>query len=173
VDESSGLPDRAAFEANLDRLVRASKEAETDCGLLLVKLDKFDQLTERHRRAGAEEFLKRLAGVVCRTVRDEELVSRYNRDTLAVLMPAIDSQAGGQLAGTIRDRVRSYQFRLDATGPEVLVTASFGYTRLFPGDTAELALNRAGCALERSCGRGRNQLHVHDGSDVTHCLAAG
>jgi PleD family two-component response regulator len=98
-------------------------------------------------------------------------VSRYNRDTLAVLMPAIDALAGGQLAGTIRDRVRSYQFRLDATGPEVLVTASFGYTRLFPGDTTESALNRAGSALEKSCGRGRNQLHVHDGNEVLHCLA--
>ena len=86
-------------------------------------------------------------------------------------MPAVDARTGGELAGTIRDRVRGYRFRLDETGPEVLVTASFGYTRLFPGDTVELALNRAGNALDRSLRRGRNQLHIHDGRGMTHSMA--
>ena len=99
-------------------------------------------------------------------------MSRSSPDSNStVLMPAVDPQTGGELAGTIRDRVRGYQFRVDETGQEVLVTASFGYTRLFPADTAELALNRAGSALAKSLGRGRNQLHVHDGSSLTHCMA--
>lgn len=170
-DEDSGLPDRSAFDANLALLLAAGETAGVDSGLLLVRMDKFDSFVERYRRRGAEQFLRSLSAVVCRSVRDEEMVCRYNRDTLAVLMPAVDAQTGGELAGTIRDRVRGYHFRLDETGPEVLVTASFGYTRLFPTDTAELALNRGGSALDKSLGRGRNQLHVHDGSRLTHCLA--
>ena len=93
-------------------------------------------------------------------------------DTIVVLIPAVDAQTGRSLSHCVRDVVKNYHFRLDATGPEVLVTASFGFTRCFRSDDGELALNRAGNALARSQKRGRNQRHVDDGRSVKHCVSA-
>ncbi len=45
---------------------------------------------------------------------------------------------GMKIAEKIRETVRNYHFRVDDNGPEVLVTASFGYANCGPGDSADL-----------------------------------
>ena len=170
-DSKSGIPDRVAFDDNLRALLAAGQTANVDSGLLLIKVDKFDQLQSRYGTADAEAFLRKVVGVVCRAGRDEDLLCRYSTDMLALLMPQVDSAAGRVVAQKIRDSVRSCRFRLDATGPEVLITASFGYTVCDPADNPDLVVNRAGNALAKSQRRGRNQLHLHDGSTPVHCLA--
>lgn len=170
-DSKSGIPNRAAFDDNLRALIAAGQNAGVDSGLLLIKVDKFDQLQTRYGNADAEAFLRKVVAVVCRAGRDEDLLCRYSTDMLALLMPQIDSKAGRVAAQKIRDSVRSSRFRLDADGPEVLITASFGYTVCDPDDNPDLVVNRAGNALAKSQRRGRNQLHLHDGSTLVHCLA--
>ena len=170
-DLTTKLPDRAAFDANLAAMIAAGTESAIDCGLLLVKIDKFDHLRTRFGKTGAEPFLQKMAGVLCRSIREEDLVCRFGEETFAVLVPAIGHEAGRLLADGIRNAVRNYHFRKDESGPEVLVTASFGYTAIPPRDDAELALNRAADALDKSQRRGRNQLHVHDGAAVAMCAA--
>lgn len=164
----SGIPDRAAFDANLVSLLAIGLESETENGLLFIKVDRFDQLTSRFGAAGAQKLLRKMSAVVCRALRDEDLVCQYSPDTFGVLMPAVDANAGSKLALALRNTVRSHHFRLEESGPEVLVTASFGYTTCEPNDNFDLALNRAGNAVARSQRRGRNHLYVHDGESLLH-----
>ncbi len=97
---------------------------------------------------------------------------RLTEDSFGVLFPSVDAEAGRRLAQAVRNSVRFHTFRLHDVGPEVLVTASFGYATCTPEDDAETALVRAGDALARSIRRGRNQLHLADGQSVVHCAAA-
>lgn len=168
-DSTTGLPDRTAFDANLEKLLELGTQEEACSGLLLIKVDKLGQLKRRFDEIGAKHFLRKMAGVVCRSLREEDVVCQFNDDTFGVLMPGAGS--GGRLADAIRDSVRAYHFRLDESGPEVLVTASFGYTTCLPHDHADVVLNRAGNALAKSQQRGRNQLHVNDGHKTVHCIA--
>jgi diguanylate cyclase (GGDEF)-like protein len=170
-DRKTGLPDRAAFEANLSLLLELGSQAEAESGLLLVKVDKLNHLRARFGAAGADHFLKKMTSIVCRSMRDDDLACLYSDDTIAVLFPAVSHTAGRQLAETIRNTIRHYHFRLDESGPEVLVTASLGYSPCLPTDNADLVVNRAGDALSKSQRRGRNQLHVHDGQALVHCQA--
>ena len=170
-DIGTGLPNRQAFESNLRSLLELSDQYEIEHGLLLVKLDKLDHLKSRFGTPRAEKFLKKLASIVCLSLRDEDLACRFNTETFGVLMPDVDGETGRSLCEIIRETVRNHHFQLDNGGPEVLVTASFGFTTCFPGDNFELALNRAGDALSKSQRRGRNQLHVHDGNSLAHCVA--
>ena len=114
--------------------------------------------------------MRNVIRVVLRAARDADSVCHYNGSTFGVLMPNVDDSTGRKLAEAIRQTVRQYHFRLDESGPEVLVTASFGYTTCLPDDNHDLALNRAGNALAKSERRGRNQLHVHDGNTLANCL---
>ena len=170
-DDRSGLPDRICFDANLGAMLEAGSKAPGFGGLLLIKIDRFDQLRQRHGGREADGFLRKLAGAVLRSARDEDLLCRFADDTLALLMPSLSPETGRTLSHRIRQSVRNSHFRLNENGSEVLVTASFGYAASYPGDTAEHVLSRAGNALEKSQRRGRNQLHVHDGDTVVHCLA--
>ena len=170
VDRATELPDRAAFEANLGALLTASRVAQCESSLLLIRVDKLAGLVSRLGQSNAEKLMKRLAGVVCRAVRDEDLVCCCNSETLAVLFPKLELEGGTRLGRAVRDSVRNYHFRVDESGPEVMLTASFGCTACRPDENVELVLNRAFDALSKSQRLGRNQLHVHDGARRSvHC----
>lgn len=171
-DMLTGFPDRVAFDTNLSKLLDAGREAAFESGLLLVKIDKLDQLKIRFGMKGVNEFTKRVGSLICRSIRDEDLVCRYNDSMFGVLIPAVDSTTGRRIAAVIRDTVRHHHFRLEEGGPEVLVTASFGFTTFAGLDNADLVLNRAGTALAKSEKRGRNQLHTHDGQTAQLCAAS-
>ena len=170
-EDAADLPDRSAFDSNLEMLLAAGNASETESGLLFIKIDKFDQLQSRFGSGGVSTLLRKMAAVVCRGGRDEDLLCRYSGDTLAMLMPQVDAATGRLLAQKIRDTVRRFHFRLDESGPEVFVSASYGFTVCEPADNGELVVNRAGNAVSRSQRRGRNQLHLHDGETAIHCLA--
>jgi diguanylate cyclase (GGDEF)-like protein len=170
-DPKTAVPGREAFDQNLRALLVAGAQLAFPSGLLLVTVDKLDHLKVRFGAEGADHFLRKMASLLCRSLRDQDLLCRWGDNAFGVLMPFTDAEEGRRLATGIRDTVRSYHFRLDESGPEVLVTASFGYTLCPPNDSPDLALNRASAALEKSERCGRNQLHVHDGRQTVRCLA--
>jgi diguanylate cyclase (GGDEF)-like protein len=171
VDPNTDLPDRSAFDANLKSLVEVCRAGEGVGSLLLIRVDKMSALAARYGQANLDKLLRRMAMVVCRASRDDDLVCRCNPETLGVLMPGIDLEAATRLGKVIRDSVRSAQFRIEETGPEVLFTASFGCTVCRPDENAELVFDRAMDALTKSQRLGRNHLHVHDGEALVHCTA--
>lgn len=168
--DPTGLPGRACFETNLQLLLETARETEQECGVLLIKVDKADQLRQRFGTAAVEQFLRTMADAINRSTRDVDLVCRYTADTFAALIPAVPAPQGRKVAESIRDTIRHYKFRLNGSGPEVLVTASLGYSPCLPDDNTDLVVNRAGDALARSQRRGRNQLCVYENGTLVHCL---
>lgn len=168
-DPLSGLPNHQAFEQNLSLMLAQGNEAQLESGLLLIRMDKADGLRRRLGSDAVEKLLARLVSVIVRSARDQDLVCRLAGDTLALLCPALPPLAGGKFADKIREAVRNYHFRVEDNGPEILVTASFGYANVAPGDTADLVRDRAGDGLARSQALGRNQLHIHDGQRRALC----
>lgn len=172
VDPATGLPDRTALEANLVQLLSAGEKSQRDSSLLLVRVDKLNTLRARHSKPEIERLFKRLSSVLCRAVRDADLVCRFGPDALGILLPGLGVETGMRQARAIRDSVRGHHFRIDDNGPEVLLTASFGYTAIRPEDNRDLVLDRAVDALTKSERVGRNQLHAHTGEALVHLAAA-
>lgn len=172
LDSHTGLPDRAAFDANLSLMLDAGTRAEQPSGLLLVRIDRMDQLKSRFGIAGSDAFMKELAALLAQCVRGQDLTCRLATDTFAVLIPSVDAESGRKLSQAVRNSVRVHNFRIHDGGPEVLVTASFGFTGCPPHDNAEAALGRSGDALAQSTRRGRNQLHVYEGAALVHCATS-
>lgn len=170
-DRATGLPDRSAFDANLDMLLELGRQQPHTSGVLLVKVDKLDGLRQRYGDPDTHMLLKKFSLLLCRGVRDGDLVCQFASDTFGILIPSVSGHASEQVATGIRDLLRSYHFHRGESGPEVLVTASLGYTNCRADDAFDFVLNRAADALARSTRLGRNQLHIHDGSSLTHCVA--
>lgn len=170
-DARTGLPDRTSFEANLDALLEVGRETARESGLLFVRIDKLQQLADRFGSEAAEHFLETTGRILCRSIRDEDLVCRHRSDTFAILIPFIDRESGRRIAESIRDTIRHFHYRLNNCGTEVLVTCSLGYTVCTPGDNSDLVVGRCSDALAESQRRGRNQLHLYEGAKLHHCLA--
>lgn len=170
VDGKTKLPNRIAFESNLQSLLELMAGTDSESGVLLIKIDKMTQLIARHGQVAGDQFISRASRVICRAIRETDLLCRYSTDTFGLLIPHVSYEDGIQLAESVRNSIRYHKFRLDESGPEVLVTASLGYTSCCAGENVDLAINRAGDALARSQRCGRNQLHINDGSNQVHCL---
>lgn len=168
VDEETKLPNELAVSENVNSMLSLGTEHQRDSGILFIKIDGFEKLADRHGSEGQEVLLRKFAGVVIRAVREEDLVCRYDGDTLAVLFPSLDEGRGPTLADTVRKSVLSHQFRLSESGPSVIVNAHYGYSDCLPHENEDLVLNRAGNALAKSESKGCNQMHIHDGDSLRH-----
>ena len=160
------------FEANL-RHASGGWQSDLPSGLMLVTIDRREQFKERFGIRGADELEKGLTAVLSRAVREQDLVCRLTEGSFGILCPSVETEVGPKLAQSVRNSVRCHTFRIDGTGAEVLVTASFGYATCSSDDNAESALARSRDALEQSMRRGRNQLHVSEGASMIHCALAG
>tara|TARA_R110002095_G_scaffold163200_1_gene141394 strand:+ start:66944 stop:67855 length:912 start_codon:yes stop_codon:yes gene_type:complete len=165
------LPETAAFEANLEMMLLGSTSSEQTCGLLLVQMNQHDQLKERFGIMAPVKFMKTISRLVLHKVRDEDVICIWKSDTLAILFPSYTLSEGQANAETIRDAIRHHHFRLEASSPEVVVTASLAYLTCVPGDSAELVLERGSHALAKSQKKGRNQLIIQDSHSYEHKAA--
>lgn len=165
--ESKYKVNRAGFDENLAAMLDATSAHAQPSGLLLVRVDKSDQLQRRFGNTVVERLQLRLGDVVQQAARTDDLVCRLAADWFAVLIPAVSPMGGARVAEAVRSAVRQHPFRPDETGPELIVTASFGYAVCLPGEPGSLPMDRASEALSKSQAQGRNQLHVHD---ATQCM---
>ena len=163
------LPNREAFDTNLSRLLENCQTTNGEAGVLFIQVDKFSHLESRFGQAGALKFFQSMASLIIKAMRNEDLLCQYNKETFALLIPAVNIEDGQKLAQAIRSAIRHRHFRLEANAPEVLVTASFGYTQCTTSDIAELVTSRASKGLQHSQRRGRNQLHVSTENELIHC----
>lgn len=162
IAETGRAVNRAGFDKNLSLMLEGTTTTAQPSGLLLVRVDKCDQLQRRFGNSVVEQLLQRLGDVVQQAARTDDLVCRLTADLFAVLMPAVSPMAGARVAEAVRSAVRQHPFRLDESGPEMIVTASFGYGVCLPSEPGSLPMDRASEALSKSQSLGRNQLHVHD-----------
>ncbi|QDV49353.1 GGDEF domain-containing protein [Gimesia fumaroli] len=165
------LPDTSAFEANMEMLLLGSTSSEQTCGLLLVQINQYDQLKERFGIMAPVKFMKTISRLVLHKIRDEDVICVWKSDTLAILFPGYSLDEGQANAENIREAIRHHHFRLEATSPEVVVTASLAYINCVPGDSAELVLERGSHALAKSQKKGRNQLIIQDSHSYEHKAA--
>ncbi|MEO1998764.1 MAG: GGDEF domain-containing protein, partial [Planctomycetaceae bacterium] len=170
--ESTGLPDRTAFDNNLRRMLEVGEQQDAQSGLLLIKIEKFAQLV---RRLGKDANILRwkMARVLCRALRESDVVCQFSDDAFAVLLPGVSDKFGSQLAQSIRDTIRFHRFRISESDDEILLTASFGLTFCRPLEPVDLLLNRAGDALDKSMRRGRNRLTIQEAVPPAIAISGG
>lgn len=170
-DPETNLPVRSVFDQNLRLMLEADQSSRRSSGLLLVKIDRMDQLKSRFGIQGEAVVAKEMASVIAKSLREQDLACRLGPDFFGALIPGVDSESTRKLATAIRNSVRLHTFRVQENGPEVMVTASFGCTLCAFEDNPESAVARAGEALVESSRRGRNQLHISEGKTLVHCAA--
>jgi diguanylate cyclase (GGDEF)-like protein len=107
-DALTGLPNRGYFDEFCALLARR-RRAEDAVGVLMVDIDKFKSLNDRHGHQVGDEVLRAVAGAIVSAVREDDVPARYGGEEFAILL----RNPTRPVAVEVGERVRSAVGGLD------------------------------------------------------------
>ncbi|QBK05204.1 diguanylate cyclase [Hylemonella gracilis] len=155
VDGLTGVHNRRHFDARIKEAFQLLGRSERGFGLLLLDIDHFKSINDRHGHQAGDEVLRRLGQLLTQSTRVTDFVARYGGEEFVVLLPeCTDPNEGSAVAEKIRAAVAATDF------PEVgQVTASVGLSLARKDDaSAEAVVTRADQALYEAKAQGRNRV---------------
>ena len=134
---------------------RAGRSGES-LGLLLIDIDDFKTLNDRHGHAVGDEVLRRVAYLLNDAVRETDLPARYGGEEFAVLAPRTGREGAMALAEKLRAAIGSARFAVEGLqhATDLSVTVSIGVA-IFDGDERRF-FNDADRALYRAKAAGKD-----------------
>jgi diguanylate cyclase (GGDEF)-like protein len=159
-DELTGLANRRHLQRALEEEWSRARRQGSSIALVLVDLDRFKSLNDRHGHAAGDACLQRVAGVLAQGVgRAEDLAARYGGEEFALLLPGTDLAGALLVAERLRARIEALALAID-TQAGLMVTASFGVQALVPGadESLDVLLAAADGALYEAKAQGRNRV---------------
>lgn len=163
-DPLTGVNNRLHFSERLDAEIARVRRGGAPFGLVLLDLDRFKQLNDRHGHLAGDRALVAVASRLAQRVRPYDVIARWGGEEFAVLVAQVpDESALAAVCEALRSAVAESPIPVGAG--EVTVTASVGAV-LASGAyvTADGLLANADEALYRAKGRGRNQVDVATGT---------
>lgn len=159
-DELTGLLSRRRFtELGGQELERALANG-TSLAAVLLDVDNFKQVNDRHGHACGDAVLQALGRVVPASLRRGDLSARWGGEEFALLLPGADAEAGAGI--TERLRLAVAQTSIIAAGQSLRCTASIGVAEARPGDSLDSLMRRADEAMYRAKQDGKNRVCLAD-----------
>jgi diguanylate cyclase len=159
-DPLTQLPNRRAFDDEIHRRIAEWRRRKAPCGLMMVDVDHFKAINDRHGHPFGDRALKAIADVLVDTVRETDIVTRFGGEEFAVILPATDEK--GAMVAAERVRLAVEALAVETPEATVRVTVSLGLAVTREGDDAASLLARADEALYTSKQTGRNRGHFHN-----------
>ncbi len=157
-DDLTGSPSRRALRERAPELLARQQAAGRSVAALMLDIDHFKAVNDRHGHAAGDAVLKRTAHLVVTNLRGDSVVTRYGGEEFAVLLPV----ASLEEARAVAERLRR-AFEADVVEFEdarIAVTISVGLAMMAADETLDDALRRADAALYRAKNGGRNRVDV-------------
>jgi diguanylate cyclase (GGDEF)-like protein len=157
-DGLTGLLNRRAMEETLLAQMQRSRRTGEPFAVLMLDLDHFKTINDRHGHAVGDRALKHTAAALKAELREVDAVGRFGGEEFLVLMPG----ATVETALPVAERLRSALVTApEAEGATLRLSASIGIAqwRESEEETSRL-LMRADAALYQAKLRGRNCVAV-------------
>jgi diguanylate cyclase (GGDEF)-like protein len=122
-DSLTGLANRRRWDDALEQACVAAREDDSHVAVLLLDVDLFKQINDRHGHASGDDALRQVSAVAARNVPQGGLVARLGGDELALLLPGLDAYDAAAVAERVRSEV-SENVSLDEG--KVTVSVSLG-----------------------------------------------
>ncbi|HEX4337561.1 MAG TPA: diguanylate cyclase [Polyangiaceae bacterium] len=161
-DELTGCYNRREFNRLIEDELRRSMRHGRPTSLILIDLDHFKQVNDRHGHQAGDAVLTEVGKRITSGVRLIDRVARYGGEEFAVILP----ETSGQDANVVAERLRTLVAAdpviasgLDGASTSIALTASFGIAEVGDGVTDVAGLLRdADAALYQAKHAGRNRV---------------
>ena len=157
-DELTGLHNRRALLGKLSFEVARTRRFRTPLSALLIDLDGFKAVNERHGHEAGDLVLANVGRLVRENVRVIDLAGRYGGQEICVLLPNTPKEGALKLADNLRGKIAAQIHR--EAGRLLPVTASIGvgsFNHMDINDGDSL-LRQAEQALARAKANGRDRV---------------
>jgi diguanylate cyclase (GGDEF)-like protein len=156
-DPLTGLPNRRYFEEYVELLGRG-RRAQDAVGILMVDVDRFKTLNDRHGHAVGDIVLRAIGRTIATTVREFDVPARFGGEEFVVLLRNPSPEVALEVGERIRDAVQRIDLRDIGVGT---VTVSVGASvSRSDGDAVATLVERADRALYRAKRSGRNRVEA-------------
>jgi diguanylate cyclase (GGDEF)-like protein len=159
-DPLTGLASRESFLERLDLEMRDAAASGKPLALVLADVDHLRKVADTRGREAAAMVLRKLAGILRATVREEGLVARLGEDDFALILAGLGRGSARQVAARLRSTIEKFRFAsMWDGGSSFGVTLSLGAAS-YPtdADSESDLLTRATEALNEARSLGRNRV---------------
>ena len=125
-DPLTGLRNRRLFEADLELQVGRCQRYGESAALLVIDLDGFKQVNDRHGHGVGDDALRAVARTLTRRLRTTDLLARLGGDEFAVLLPHIDRPSAERVAADLTRVIATCT--VDAGDTVLHLSGSVGFT---------------------------------------------
>lgn len=158
VDPLTGILNRRAFEAALEREVSRAARSGAPAAVVWVDLDGFKEVNDRYGHESGDEVLRRTASRLESVVRSNDVAGRLGGDEFGLVVGIADAKALDVLLERLAVALRE---PVSVGGIEMAVAGSIGVA-LYPDDATDTA------ALLQACDAAMYQAKAEGGDRVRY-----
>ncbi|MFN3310997.1 MAG: diguanylate cyclase [Thermomonas sp.] len=155
-DPLTGAASRLAIEKTADAALAAAQRQGQPLSLLLLDLDHFKAVNDRHGHAAGDAVLRDIVQAWQAQLRDRDALGRIGGEEFAVVCAGADLAQARMIAQRLLDATRA--IRLPDIDPALRMATSIGIAEARPDDTRESLFARADAALYRAKQQGRDRV---------------
>ncbi len=155
-DSLTGLNNRAAFDASLQREIGLAHRQQSPMSLIVLDIDNFKVINDTYGHSSGDQALKSLAEVITETMRASDIAFRYGGEEFVLILSNTDSEAAASVAERLR--VATSQLFCTDGNRSFGFTISLGVAQLNRGEKGTVLFDRADHALYQAKKAGRNQI---------------
>lgn len=156
-DKLTELYNRRHFDHCFNELAIKAQNGQGHFSLLLMDADHFKSINDHYGHATGDQVLRKLAEVVTKTTRSDDVPCRYGGEEFAILLPDVGLAEANQIAERMRSEVEDLVLT-SSSGKTFSSTASFSVAVWETGDTTDSLFNRADKQLYLAKSSGRNKV---------------
>jgi diguanylate cyclase (GGDEF)-like protein len=147
MDLVSGVHNHRYLQERLRQEVARSARSHSPLAVLMLDLDKFKPINDKHGHADGDRVLHNIAATIKAKVRTSDIVARYGGDEFVVLMPDTDEQSADHVARRVVTGILQQSHELSDRST-VTVGVSAGLS-VYPNDgrTSAQLLSAADAAM--------------------------
>lgn len=153
-DSLTDLLNRGRIDWVLRHLIEDTNKTHHTFSAIMIDIDFFKHINDTYGHSVGDDVLIRLADIMKNGVRPTDYAGRWGGDEFVILLPDTDIDQSEKVA----DRMRRNFAEADILPDGKAVTASFGVTTSYEGETLESFYRRMDSALYTAKGAGKNQV---------------
>ncbi len=158
LDPLTGIGNRTSLEVSLRREMHLAERYQQDFSLLLIDVDHFKQINDRHGHALGDEVLKQVASIIRHLSRSSDLTFRYGGEEFVVLLGKTSTKGAHIIAERIRKSIDAAQFSVGEKQVRASVSIGIATHKRDQQEHVNTFFERADQALYQAKHEGRNRV---------------
>ncbi|MGL1447309.1 GGDEF domain-containing response regulator [Vibrio parahaemolyticus] len=132
-DSLSGLPNRLAFDEQLDIEFRRARRQHEPLAVVMIDIDEFKKYNDYFGHVEGDDCIRLIGrGLRKATKRPADFVARYGGEEFALLLPHTDSKGAQALITHLMENIASLCIKHAPEAIYPFVTVSIGFTAIEP-----------------------------------------